>query len=68
MKQRTILLQSVLALAPLIYLGIIWNSLPDRVPIHFNAQMVANDYGSKWSVAAMLFFLRYWLWGSPCWY
>jgi uncharacterized membrane protein len=56
MKQRTILLQSVLALAPLIYLGIIWNSLPDRVPIHFNAQMVANDYGSKGGVATMLFF------------
>jgi uncharacterized membrane protein len=56
MKKRTILLQVILALAPLIYLGVIWNRLPERVPIHFNAQMVANDYGSKMSVATILFF------------
>jgi len=56
MKKRTILLQVVLVLAPIIYLAVIWNSLPARVPLHFNAEMVANDYGSKWSVATMLFF------------
>jgi len=56
MKKRTILLQVVLAVAPLVYLGVILNSLPVRVPIHFNTQMVADDYGSKGTVAAILLF------------
>jgi len=56
MKKRPILLQIVLALVPMIYFLLIWSSLPDRVPIHFNAQGVANDWGSKMTVATILFF------------
>jgi uncharacterized membrane protein len=57
MKKRTILLQVVLALAPLVYLAVIWNGLPARVPLHFNAQMVANSYGSKESLGVVAFFM-----------
>ena len=37
-------------LIPLVYIGYIWGSLPDSVPIHFDIHGEANDWGSKWMI------------------
>lgn len=37
----------IIAMAPLIYLALIWSSLPDTVPVHFNSRMEPDRYGSK---------------------
>ena len=37
----------LLALSPLVYLAIIWNSLPAQVPIHFNTRFEPDKTGSK---------------------
>ena len=37
-------------LIPLVYIGYIWGSLPDSVPIHFDIHGEANDWGSKWTI------------------
>jgi uncharacterized membrane protein len=37
----------ILAVSPLIYLAIIWNSLPDIVPVHFNLNFKPDKMGSK---------------------
>jgi len=42
-----------LAVSPYIYLYFIWQQLPDRVPIHFNYEGVADN----WSGKNFLFFL-----------
>lgn len=36
-----------LLLAPAVYLAIVWNSLPDRLPVHFNIKGEADRYGGK---------------------
>ncbi|WP_114781696.1 SdpI family protein [Botryobacter ruber] len=46
----------LLMLVPLVYLAITWNELPDRVPTHFNLQGEANDWSSKTTLAAVVFF------------
>ncbi|MBS1659901.1 MAG: SdpI family protein [Bacteroidetes bacterium] len=57
MKTKIIISQLMVSMAPVIYLALIWNSLPQRVPLHFNAELVADSYGSKWTMAGVLFFL-----------
>ena len=49
MKQNKLLTVGtiVLALAPLIYLGIIWNSVPQTVALHFNGEFEPDRTGSK---------------------
>lgn len=37
----------VIAILPLLYLLLIWNSLPERVPIHWDSSRNINAYGSK---------------------
>lgn len=37
----------ILALSPLLYLAIIWNSLPAIVPVHFNLEFKPDKMGSK---------------------
>ena len=36
-----------IVLAPVIYLVAVWNSLPDRLPVHFNLKGEADRYGSR---------------------
>ncbi len=40
--------------APFVASIILWNDIPDTVPIHFNAQGEADDYGPKWINAFLL--------------
>ena len=50
MKKQTFfreLLLLLLAIVPVAYLLINWNSLPEQMPIHFELNGEPNDYGSK---------------------
>jgi len=50
MKKKTLLLYaSMITLSglPLLYLGIIYNSLPDKVALHFNAALQPDRIGDK---------------------
>jgi uncharacterized membrane protein len=37
----------VILLIPFIYLAFVWNALPERIPIHWNAKGEPNGYSSK---------------------
>ena len=37
----------LIIISPAVYLVIVWNKLPERVPIHFNLKGIADRYGSK---------------------
>jgi uncharacterized membrane protein len=42
---------------PLIYLGIIWNQLPDKVAMHFNLDGTPDRFGSKTELLTMVLLL-----------
>lgn len=44
-------------LIPFVYLATIWNSLPERVPIHWNSDGEIDNWGNKFTLIAMLFML-----------
>ena len=44
-------------LLPFMYLGYLWNSLPEKVPIHWNYKGEIDDWGSKFSLIGVLFLL-----------
>lgn len=44
-------------LIPFIYLGYLWNSLPEKVPIHWNYKGEIDDWGTKYSLIGFLFLL-----------
>jgi uncharacterized membrane protein len=47
----------LIAIAPLVYLAAIWQSIPDIVPIHFNSRMQPDRMASKsqlWFVAILM--------------
>jgi uncharacterized membrane protein len=47
----------LIALLPAIYLAIVWNSLPQTVPVHFNAEMKPDRMGDKselWLVTGLM--------------
>ncbi len=46
-----------LLLAPFIASFILWDKLPEEVPIHFNFQGEADDWGPKWINAIMIPFI-----------
>lgn len=46
-----------IVLIPFVYLAIIWNSLPQRVPIHWNYKGEIDNWGSKLTLFGMLFML-----------
>jgi uncharacterized membrane protein len=56
-KAKTILLQALIGLIPAIYLLSIWNTLPERVPIHYNANFEADAFGSKFEVLWIILFM-----------
>ena len=44
-------------LLPFIYLGYLWNSLPEKVPIHWNYKGEIDDWGTKYALIGVLFLL-----------
>jgi len=60
MKKRSNFLELLIwgmMLVPLAYLFIVWEQLPDRVPIHFNYKGEADDWGSKNFLAGLILFI-----------
>ncbi len=41
----------LITILPLVYLLAIWKTIPETVPLHFNFQMEADNFGSKWIFA-----------------
>lgn len=48
----------ILAIIPLIYLGSIWNILPEQVPTHYNFEGEADKFSSKTMFAVLIFFMN----------
>ncbi|MCI4443178.1 MAG: SdpI family protein [Lentimicrobium sp.] len=44
-------------LIPFIYLAYLWNSLPEKVPIHWNYKGEIDDWGTKYSLVGLVFLL-----------
>ncbi|MGV6862713.1 MAG: SdpI family protein [Putridiphycobacter sp.] len=40
----------LIAILPFVYLAFVWNTLPDEVPIHWNAKGEIDGWGSKYSL------------------
>jgi uncharacterized membrane protein len=45
------------ALLPFIYLAYLWDSLPEKVPIHWNYKGEIDDWGTKYSLIGLVFLL-----------
>jgi uncharacterized membrane protein len=46
-----------IVLAPFVYLAIIWNTLPEKVPTHWNFKGEIDKWGDKYSLIVLLFLL-----------
>lgn len=46
-----------IVLLPFIYLAFIWNTLPEKVPTHWNYKGEVDHWGDKFSLLGMLFML-----------
>lgn len=46
-----------IVLAPFVYLALVWKSLPEKVPMHWNYKGEIDRWGGKYSLIALLFFL-----------
>lgn len=58
MKKITILmLQLLVIVSPIVYLLIIWNRLPVSVPIHFDSNSIADKFGTKAELLAIIGFI-----------
>lgn len=44
-------------LLPCVYLAYLWNSLPEKVPMHWNLKGEIDDWGSKYSLIGVVFLL-----------
>lgn len=58
-RKKMILLTSFLVLIPMIVGLILWNKLPEEIPIHFNSAGEPDNYESK---AFAVFFIPLFLW------
>ena len=58
-RKKAILLTSLLVFIPMIIGLVLWNQLPDEIPVHFNSAGEADNYESK---AFAVFFLPLFLW------
>ena len=58
-RKKAILLTSLLTFIPIIIGLILWNQLPEEIPVHFNAAGEPDNYESK---AFAVFFLPLFLW------
>jgi uncharacterized membrane protein len=57
-KSKTELLILTIILLPALYLAFVWNTLPEEVPMHFNAKGEVDRYGSKDELIGLLFMLN----------
>ncbi len=57
-SKKYLIIYGIIAIIPLIITAIVYPTLPDVIPIHFNADNVADAYGKKGSVwfTSVLFF------------
>jgi uncharacterized membrane protein len=46
-----------IALLPLLYLGSVWNSLPEKVPLHWNLEGEIDNWGSKYTLIGLVFLM-----------
>lgn len=46
-----------IVLAPFVYLVIIWNTLPEKIPTHWNFKGEIDKWGDKYSLIVLLFLL-----------
>jgi uncharacterized membrane protein len=46
-----------IVLAPFVYLAFVWKSLPEKVPMHWNYKGEIDNWGGKYSLIVLLFFL-----------
>lgn len=46
-----------IVLLPFIYLAIIWNTLPDKIPTHWNNNGEIDSWGDKFSLIGILFMM-----------
>ncbi len=49
-SKKYLIIYGIIAIIPLIVTAIVYPTLPDTIPTHFNANNVADAYGSKGSV------------------
>lgn len=52
-----------IVLTPFVYLAIIWDSLPQRVPIHWNYKGEIDNWGSKSFLVVLVFILPVLMYG-----
>ena len=52
--KKNILLQSLMALMPAVYLLMIWNRLPELVPLHYNGDFKPDNMGSRTEMLIVL--------------
>lgn len=50
------ILATVVMLLPLLYLGVIWNTIPGTIALHFDASGTPDRYGDKLEMLALLAF------------
>lgn len=53
-KGRILLKQALIGLIPIAYLLSIWNSLPTKVPIHYNLKNEVDTFGSKCEIFGLI--------------
>ncbi len=58
-RKKAILLTSLLVLIPMIVGLVLWNRLPEEIPVHFNSAGEPDNYESK---AFAVFFIPLFLW------
>lgn len=46
-----------IALFPLIYLGSVWNSIPENVPLHWDLNGEIDNWGSKYTLVGLVFLM-----------
>jgi uncharacterized membrane protein len=46
-----------IALSPLLYLGSVWDSLPENVPLHWNLNGEIDNWGSKYTLIGLVFLM-----------
>ncbi len=59
-RKKAILLTSLLVLIPMIIGLILWNKLPEEIPVHFNTDGKPDNWESK---SFAVFFIPLFLWG-----
>ena len=57
-NKRILIITSLIILLPVLVGLLLWNQLPEQVPVHFNSEGVADSYKSKlWGVTFVYFFV-----------